>query len=94
MNGTSPLILGWARSAVAPHGGAYAQLHPHDIAAPVLLGLLQRTGVDAAQVDAVVLGNALGAGGNPARMVALAAGLPDRCAAFSIDTQCLSLIHI
>ncbi|MEJ2802699.1 thiolase family protein [Comamonadaceae bacterium PP-2] len=88
MNGTSPLILGWARSAVAPHGGAYAQLHPHDIAAPVLLGLLQRTGVDAAQVDAVVLGNALGAGGNPARMVALAAGLPDRCAAFSIDTQC------
>lgn len=84
------LIAGWARSAVAPHGGAFRALQAHEIGAPVLQALLQRAGVPAQAVDAVVLGNALGAGGNPARMLALAGGLPERCAAFSIDSQCCS----
>ena len=84
------LIAGWARSAVAPHGGAFGALQPHEIAAPVLRAMLARAGVDPQAVDAVVVGNALGAGGNPARMIALASGLPERCAAFSIDTQCCS----
>ena len=82
------MIVGFARSAVAPYGGAFRQLAPHQLAAPVLQGLLARAGVQPHDVDAIVLGNALGAGGNPARMVALAAGLPDACAAYSIDTQC------
>jgi acetyl-CoA C-acetyltransferase len=84
------LIAAWARSAVAPHGGAFRALQPHEIGAPVLRALLQRAGVSAQAVDALVLGNALGAGGNPARMLALAAGLPQRCAAFTVDTQCCS----
>ena len=84
------LIAGWARSAVAPHGGAFRSLQAHELAAPVVQALLARAGIPAQAVDAVVLGNALGAGGNPARMVALAAGLPERCAAFSVDTQCCS----
>lgn len=82
------LITGFARSAVAPHGGAFRQLAPHQLAAPVLQGLLARAGARPQDVEAIVLGNALGAGGNPARMVALAAGLPEHCAAYSIDTQC------
>ncbi len=82
------LIAAWARSAVAPHGGAFATLQAHEIAAPVVLALLARAGIPAQAVEAIVIGNALGAGGNPARMVALAAGLPQRCAAFSVDTQC------
>jgi len=84
------LIAGWARSAVAPHGGAFGALQAHEIAAPVIQALLKRAGISPETVDAVVVGNALGAGGNPARLVALAAGLPDQCAAFSIDTQCCS----
>ncbi|MDO9277722.1 MAG: thiolase family protein [Polaromonas sp.] len=84
------LIAGWARSAVAPHGGAFGALQAHDIAAPVIQALLMRAGIAPEKVDAVVVGNALAAGGNPARLVALAAGLPDACAAFSIDTQCCS----
>lgn len=82
------LIAGWARSAVAPVGGAFGRLQAHEIGAPVLLALLQRAGLPAEAVDAVVLGNALGAGGNPARLLALAAGLPQQCAALSVDTQC------
>src|SRR5689334_11938787 len=67
----SALILGWARSAVAAHGGAFERLEPHQIAAPVVRDLLARTKIPAGAIDTVVLGNALGAGGNPARMVAL-----------------------
>ena len=82
------LIAAWARSAVVPREGAFKGLQAHEIAAPVLQALLQHAGLDASCVDAVVLGNALGAGGNPARLLALHGGLPERCAAFTIDTQC------
>jgi acetyl-CoA C-acetyltransferase len=82
------VIAAWARSAVVPREGAFKALQTHEIAAPVLLALLQRAGLEAACVDAVLLGNALGAGGNPARLLALHAGLPERCAAYTVDTQC------
>ena len=83
-------ISAWARSPVAPVGGALRALFPHELAAPVLRALLAQSGLPAEAVDAVVLGNALGAGGNPARMLALATGLPERCAAHTVDTQCCS----
>jgi acetyl-CoA C-acetyltransferase len=38
----------------------------------------------------VILGNAVGGGGNPARLAALTAGLPDSVPGFSIDRQCTS----
>ena len=84
----TPLIAAWARSAVVPRDGAFKALHAHDIAAPVVQALLERAGLEANAVDALIMGNALGAGGNPARMLALHAGLPQTCAAFTIDTQC------
>lgn len=90
MSASPALIAAWARSAVAPVGGAFRSLQAHEIGAPVLQSLLQRAGIRPQAVDAVILGNALAAGGNPARMLALAAGLPDRCAALSVDTQCCS----
>ncbi len=88
MSTPHPLIAAWARSAVVPRNGAFKTLHAHDIATPVLHALLERAGIDANAVDAVVMGNALGAGGNPARMLALHAGLNQRCAAYTVDTQC------
>ena len=88
MHASTPLIAAWARSAVVPRGGAFKALHAHDIAAPVVQALLARAGLKSAHVDAIVVGNALGAGGNPARMLALHAGLPQVCAAYTVDTQC------
>ena len=82
------VILGWGRSAVTPLGGALSQLQPHEIAAPVVQGILQRFGIPLTAVDAVIAGNAMGAGGNPARMLALAAGFADRIPALSVDSQC------
>ncbi|MEG0045720.1 MAG: thiolase family protein [Comamonas sp.] len=83
-------IIAWARSPVAPVGGSLSHLQAHELAAPLLQSLLAQSSLPATAVDAVVLGNALGAGGNPARLLTLAAGLPDSCAAHSIDTQCCS----
>ena len=90
MPAASALIAAWARSAVVPKDGAFGMLGAHELAAPVVQALLARAGISPLAVDAVVVGNALGAGGNPARMVSLAAGLPVQCAALSVDTQCCS----
>ncbi|MBS0340060.1 MAG: thiolase family protein [Proteobacteria bacterium] len=90
MTSDGPVLVAWARTAVVPRNGAFGQLSAHEIAAPVVRALLARSMFDPSAVDAVVCGNALGAGGNPARMLSLAAGLPDATAALSVDTQCCS----
>ena len=84
-----PLLAG-CRTPVAPRHGALRHHTPHTLAAPLVQHLLQTVGLPPDAVDTLILGNALGAGGNPARMTALAAGLPQRCATFSVDTQCCS----
>ncbi|MBE1283408.1 MAG: acetyl-CoA C-acyltransferase [Rhodobacteraceae bacterium] len=81
-------IIAACRSPVAPRGGALADCLPHDLASPVISDLLQRGGIQAEQVGELVLSNALGAGGNPARIAALAAGLPEPIAGLSVDRQC------
>ncbi|AXI44977.1 acetyl-CoA C-acyltransferase [Sulfitobacter sp. SK012] len=81
-------IISACRSAVVPRGGAFAALSLHDLGAPVLQAAMAQAGLVAAQVDEVIVSNALGGGGNPARLVALAAGLPQRIAGLSIDRQC------
>ena len=84
-----PLLAG-CRTPVAPRHGALRHHTPHTLAAPLVQHLLQTVGLPPDAVDTLILGNALGAGGNPARMTALAASLPQRCATFSVDTQCCS----
>ncbi len=84
------VIAAARRTAVVPAGGAFAALSFHALAAPVLRACLSDAGLDPGQVSEVIVGNALGAGGNPARLCALAAGLPDRVAGLTIDRQCAS----
>jgi acetyl-CoA C-acetyltransferase len=81
-------IIAACRSAVVPRGGAFAGLTLDALGAPVLCAALSQAGVDPRQVDEVIISNALGGGGNPARLIALAAGLPERVAGLSIDRQC------
>jgi acetyl-CoA C-acetyltransferase len=81
-------LIAARRTAVVPRGGAFARLSIEDLAAPVLRACLADAGLSPGQVDEVILSDALGAGGNPARRAALAAGLPDRVAGLSIDRQC------
>ena len=76
------------RTAVMPRGGRFAALSLHQLAAPLVAACLAEAGLDAGEVDELILSNALGAGGNPARVVALAAGLPEWVAGLTIDRQC------
>jgi len=81
-------LIAARRTAVVPRGGAFARLKVEDLAAPVLRACLTDAGIDPADVDEVILSNALGAGGNPARRAALAAGLPEAVAGLTTDRQC------
>lgn len=81
-------LIAARRTAVVPRHGAFARLSIEDLAAPVIAACLADAGLAPDRVDEVILSNALGAGGNPARRVALAAGLPLQVAGLSIDRQC------
>ena len=85
---TRAYIVSACRSPVAPRGGALAHLSLPDLAAPVLIAALTRAGLAPGQVEEVICSTALGPGGNPARSIALAAGLPEHVAGLSIDRQC------
>ncbi|MCV2891360.1 thiolase family protein [Ruegeria aquimaris] len=85
---TRSYIIAACRSAVAPRNGAFAGCLPHELAAPVITDLLRRAGVERDQVEELVLANALGAGGNPARIAALASDLPQSVGGLSLDRQC------
>ena len=81
-------LIAARRTAVVPRGGAFARLGIEDLAAPVLQACLTDAGIAPQEVDELILSNALGAGGNPARRVALAAGLPETVAGLTTDRQC------
>jgi acetyl-CoA C-acetyltransferase len=84
----SAFIVAALRTAVVPRGGAFRDLGIADLGGPLLSEMLARVGIAAGEVEELIVSNALGAGGNPARLVALAAGLPERVAGLSIDRQC------
>jgi acetyl-CoA C-acetyltransferase len=81
-------IASACRSPVAPRGGGLSAMALHELAAPVIRAALRGAGLSPQDVDEVILSNALGGGGNPARIAALAAGLPEHVAGLSTDRQC------
>ena len=84
----SAFVVAGRRTAVVPRGGAFARLGLVELAVPVVVAALADAGIAAEEVGEVIVSNALGAGGNVARLVALAAGLPERVAGLTIDRQC------
>lgn len=91
MTGKAIAVIGAARrTAVAPRGGAFRHLQADELAAPVIEAVLADAGLSGADVDQVILGNALYGGGNPARLATLRAGLPKTVPTMTIDTQCCS----
>lgn len=72
-------------------GGALSGIHPVDLMAHVLTGLLERNGIEPRQVDDVLLGCVSQVGeqsGNIARQAVLAAGFDESVPATTIDRQC------
>ena len=81
-------IIAGRRTAVALRNGAFAEIEPADLGAAVIRCALEDANLRVDEVDEVILGNALYGGGNPARVAALAAGLPESVSAMTVDTQC------
>ena len=83
-----PVIIGARRTPVCRSNGALKDLRSHQLLAPVLKQLLAESNVPADDVADVVIGNAVGGGGNVARFALLEAGLPVSVPGLTVDRQC------
>ena len=84
-------IVGAFRTPFGRYGGALASVRPDDLAAAVIRALIERTGVDPALIEDVILGCANQAGEdnrNIARMAALLAGLPVEVGGLTVNRLC------
>ncbi|WP_104061445.1 thiolase family protein [Arthrobacter sp. 4R501] len=83
-----PVIIAARRTAVRRANAALKELRAHQLLAPVLVNLLEDSHVPAEEVTDVVIGNAVGGGGNVARLALLEAGLPVGVPGLTVDRQC------
>ncbi|MET3708380.1 acetyl-CoA C-acetyltransferase [Arthrobacter sp. UYEF6] len=83
-----PVIIAARRTAIRRANGALKELRAHQLLAPVLVNLLADAQVPAETVTDVVIGNAVGGGGNVARLALLQAGLPVSVPGLTVDRQC------
>ena len=84
-------IIDAVRTPIGRYGGALAPVRPDDLAAAVIRAVVDRTRVDPALVEDVILGCANQAGEdnrNVARMAALLAGLPVEVAGQTVNRLC------
>lgn len=84
------VIVGAARTAIGSFGGAFASLSAIDLGVIAAKEALNRAGVSPDLVDDVLIGNILsaGMGQNPARQVAIKAGIPETTTATTINKLC------
>ncbi len=79
------------RTPVGKHGGSLAGVRPDDLAAVPIKAVVERSGVDPATIDDVILGCANQAGEdnrNVARMALLLAGLPIEVPGQTVNRLC------
>lgn len=89
-------ICGYVRTPFGRYGGALAGLRPDAMAAHVLRSIVERCGIDPAELDDVILGNANQAGEdnrNVARMATLLAGFPVEVPAQTVNRLCGSSLQ-
>ena len=84
-------IVAALRSPFGRYGGALASVRPDDLAAAVIRALIERSGIDPALIEDVILGCANQAGEdnrNVARMAGLLAGLPVEVGGLTVNRLC------
>jgi acetyl-CoA C-acetyltransferase len=84
-------IVGAVRTPIGRRKGALAGVHPVDLGAHALRALVDRTGIDPATVDDVIMGCVSQIGPQTldiARNAWLSAGLPESVPGVTIDRQC------
>ena len=86
-------IITALRTPIGRYGGTLASIRPDDLAAHVIRGVVDQSGIDPALVDDVYFGAANQAGEdnrNVARMAALLAGLPITVPGSTVNRLCAS----
>nr|WP_085529057.1 acetyl-CoA C-acyltransferase [Kocuria massiliensis] len=86
-------LVGGVRTPVGRYGGSLSSVRPDDLAALSVKNVVESAGIDPADVDEVILGNANGAGEenrNVARMAWLLAGFPDSVPGMTVNRLCAS----
>lgn len=83
-------VVGAKRSAVGSFMGSFTNVHPADLGAAVVKNLIETTGIDAAKLDEVIVGNVLSAGNGQGlgRQVAIKAGVPQEVPAYAVSMVC------
>ncbi len=86
----TPIILAACRTPMGKYRGSLATCTAPQLGATAIRAALERSGVSPDQVDEVIMGNVVsaGLGQAPARQAALAAGLPARIGALTINKVC------
>jgi len=84
------VIAGAARTPIGTFNGALAALPAHKLGQVAITEALKRANVAAGDVSELVFGQVLtaGAGMNPARQAAMAAGIPKEKTAFIVNQVC------
>ena len=90
MSQPSVVIAAAGRTAVGAFNGAFAAVPAHELGAAVIKGVIGRAGIEAGEVDEVILGQVLpaGEGQNPARQAAMKAGVPQERTAWGVNQLC------
>ena len=84
------VIVGAARTAIGSFGGSLKNVPARTLGAVCIKEALKRAGVEADQVDEVIMGNVLqgGLGQNVARQMMIDAGLPQEIPAMTLNKVC------
>ncbi|HEX4983950.1 MAG TPA: steroid 3-ketoacyl-CoA thiolase [Ilumatobacteraceae bacterium] len=91
MSSSNVVIVDAVRTPIGRRGGGLSSMHPADLLGHVQSALVERSGIDPAEIGQVVGGCVSQVGEqsfNVTRTAWLAAGLPLTTAATTIDTQC------
>ena len=87
---TEIVIASGARTPIGAFNGSFSAIPAHTLGAAAITAALSRADVNAGDVSEVMLGQVLtaGAGMNPARQAAMAAGVPRERTALGINQVC------
>jgi acetyl-CoA C-acetyltransferase len=88
--GKNAVICEAVRTPIGKFQGALAPLRAPELGAQAVKAVLQRTGLDPALLDEVIMGNVVQAGQrqNPARQAAIFGGVPDTVSAMTVNKVC------
>jgi acetyl-CoA C-acetyltransferase len=84
------LLLGANRTPIGSFSGMFSSTSAVDLGTSSAKAALARSGIAANQIDEVIMGNVLqaGQGQNPARQIAIGAGIPKSVSSFAVNKLC------